>query len=260
MTTSTAPKTRTMELAGGEVHMLEAGSGPPLVVLHHSTGALGWRPLHEKLAETNRVILPDMPGYSRSTLPEWARDPRDLAILMLQLLRQQGLSDVTVVGLGFGGFIAAEMATMNTDILSRLVLVGAAGIKPPEGEILDQMLIDHAEYTRLGFRDAKTFDKFFGDLADTDVASLWEFNRVMTARVCWKPYMFSRRLPHLLPGVTVPTLLVWGEKDRVVPLSVAREYARLLPNAKLEVIKAAGHLVDLEEPEKLARLIQSHAG
>lgn len=259
MTTSTAPKAHTVELAGGEVHILEAGSGPPLLVLHHSTGALGWRPLHEKLAETNRVILPDMPGYSRSTLPEWARDPRDLAILMLQLLRKQGLRDVTLVGLGFGGFIAAEMATMNSDLIGRLVLVGAPGIKPPEGEILDQMLIDYGDYVRMGFRDEKTFQKFFPDLENSDVKSLWEFNRVMTARVCWKPYMFNRRLPPLLSGVDIPTLLVWGEKDRVVPLSIGREYARLLPNAKLEIVKSAGHLVDFEEPEKLARLIQSHA-
>jgi pimeloyl-ACP methyl ester carboxylesterase len=179
---------------------------------------------------------------------------------MLQLLRQEELSDVTVVGLGFGGFIAAEMATMDSGVIGRLVLVGAAGIKPPEGEILDQMLIDHAEYMRQGFRDAKTFDKFFGDLDDTDVRSLWEFNRVMTARVCWKPYMFDRRLPHFLGGVKIPALQVWGEKDRVVPLSVGREYARLLPNAKLEIIKGAGHLVDFEEPDKLAALIQSHAG
>ena len=239
--------------------MLAGGSGPPLLVLHHSTGAFGWQPLHERLARSFQVMLPDMPGYSRSTLPEWARDPRDLAIVMLQLVAKLGLSDVTLVGLGFGGFVAAEMATMNSDRIARLVLVGAAGIKPPEGEILDQMLIDHADYMRLGFRSDRRFDQFFGDRDDTDVQSLWEFNRVMTARVCWKPYMFSRRLPHLITQVDVPTLVVWGERDRVVPISVGREYVRLMPNATLEVIKSAGHLVDYEEPVRLARLVANHA-
>ena len=112
---------------------------------------------------------------------------------------------------------------------------------------MDQMLIDHAEYVKAGFRDEGTATKHLGEEIDKDLVALWQFNRVMTARVSWRPYMFNPRLPHLLPEVPTPTLLVWGAEDRVVPLSVARQYEQVLPDARLEVIEGAGHLVEVEE-------------
>jgi pimeloyl-ACP methyl ester carboxylesterase len=81
----------------------------------------------------------------------------------------------------------------------------------------------------------------------------------MTARVCWKPWMFSDQLPHLLSEVRVPTLLVWGEHDRLVPIDIGRQYQSLLPNAELEIVADAGHVVDLEAPEVLSTLIRRHA-
>jgi len=259
MTTSASATSRKVQLAGCDVHLLEAGSGPPLLVLHHSFGALGWHRVHELLSERFSVTLPDLPGYATSTMPDWARDPRDMAILVHQLIELLGLRDVTLLGLGFGGFIAAEMATMSTGRLAGMVLVGAPGLKPESGEIMDQMLIDHVDYVKAGFRDEESFERVFGAEIDPEIRNLWQFNRVMTARVCWKPYMFNRRLPHLLRQVELPTLLVWGEQDRIVPLSVARQYERLLPNARLEILPGAGHLVDFEEPKRLAQLIEARA-
>ena len=70
--------------------------------------------------------------------------------------------------------------------------------------------------------------------------------------------MFSRRLPHLLREVQTPTLLVWGEDDRVVPIDSARQYQEALPNARLEIVRGAGHFLDLERPDELARLVLQH--
>ena len=78
----------------------------------------------------------------------------------------------------------------------------------------------------------------------------------MTARVTWKPYMFSRRLAPLLADVDSPALLVWGEADAIVPLDVARQYQEALPQAVLEVIPGAGHLVEMEEPSRVASLVR----
>jgi pimeloyl-ACP methyl ester carboxylesterase len=77
----------------------------------------------------------------------------------------------------------------------------------------------------------------------------------MCFRIAWKPYMYSQTLPHLLRNVKVPTLLVWGDKDRIVPQSAADRYLAALPNAKLEVIRDCGHCVDLEQPGRLAELV-----
>ena len=88
--------------------MQEQGTGPAVLVLHRSTGPF-WTPLHENLSGVARVVAPDMPGYGQSARPETARSPRDLAILLLQLLDARGDERVHVVGLGFGGWVAAEM-------------------------------------------------------------------------------------------------------------------------------------------------------
>ncbi|MHB8577636.1 MAG: alpha/beta fold hydrolase [Dehalococcoidia bacterium] len=261
MTTATSIHTeKTVEVAGRKVRVLQDGSGPPLVVLHHSTGNPGWVPFYDQLARGFQVTVPDLPGYGQSERPDWARDARDIAILVARLLDKLELHEITLVGLGFGGFIAAELATMTPERLKALVLVGAAGLQPDEGEILDQMLIDYKDYVQASFRDEEAYGHALGEDPATAFKELWDFSREMTARLTWKPYMFSRRLAPLLTEVQVPTLLIWGSEDKVVPPVCGEQYARALPHAKLELIAGAGHLVELEETERVAELIKAHAG
>ncbi len=247
-------------VAGLGVRVLHKGAGPPLVVLHDSLGNLGWLPLYEQLSGDFEVYVPDLPGYGKSERPEWARSPRDLAILVEQLLDKLGLSGITLVGMGFGGYIGAELATMHQGRLARMVLVGATGLRPRTGEIADQVFLGFPEYGISGFRDADSYRSFFGvDAVPDDLYELWDLSTEMTARVCWKPWMFSDQLPHLLREVRVPTLLVWGEHEHLVPVDIGRQYASLIPNARLEIVAGAGHVVDLEQPDELARLIHDHA-
>jgi pimeloyl-ACP methyl ester carboxylesterase len=249
-----------IEVAGLQMRVLRKGQGPPLLVLHDSLGNLGWVPFYERLSTSFSVVVPDLPGYGRSDRPDWARSPRDLAILVLRLLDRLDLDGVTLVGLGFGGFVAAEMVTMSETRFARLVLVGATGLHAREGEVLDQMLIGLAEYGLNGFRDPSRFQQLFGaNSLPPDVYELWDFGTEMTARVCWKPWMYSDQLPYLLGEVRLPTLVIWGENDRVVPIDVGRQFEELLPDAHLQVVADAGHFVDLEEPDRLAELVKGHA-
>lgn len=245
---------QSLEVAGLTVRYLRGGSGVPLVTLHHSTGSPGWLPLHDELAANADVYVPDMPGYGQSTRPEWAREARDLAILVGQALDKLG-QKVALVGFGFGGFVAAEFATMAADRLSHLVLVGAAGLQPTEGEILDEMMVDFDQYVKAGFRNDDLYTQNFGEEPAPEIKQLWDFSREMTARLTWKPYMFNRRLAPLLKEVATPTLIIWGGDDRVVPVVCGRQYQAALPNARLEVIDGAGHLVEYEEPARIAGLI-----
>lgn len=260
MTAATAISERTEQVAGLDVRIDEAGDGPPLLLLHRSTGRTGWDAFEDRLSASFRTIVPDLPGYGRSERPDWAREPRDLAILMQRLLDRLDVDGVALVGLGLGGFIAAEMATMNQSRLSSLTLVGAAGIKPDEGEIMDQMLLAYQDYIGSGFSDESSFARRFGEDVDRDIKDIWDFSRIMTARITWSPYMFSRRLPHLLGEVTVPALVVWGEDDRVIPPSTAQQYAGGLADATVELIADCGHLVEFDQPDRLAELIMKHAG
>ena len=93
-----------------------------------------------------------------------------------------------------------------------------------------------------------------------DIKDIWEFSRIMTARVTWSPYMYSRQLPHLLGEVRTPAVVVWGDNDRVVPHVCGEQYAEALANARLETVASCGHLVELDQPEALATLIAGTRG
>lgn len=245
---------RMVDVAGLSVCVREAGTGQPVVVLHHSTGPM-WSAFYDELAGSFAVVAPDLPGYGRSDRPEWARHPRDEAILTSQLIDELGLDRVHLVGLGLGGWIAAELATMNGRQLASLTIVGAAGLKPREGEIFDFMNTAFDEYVRYGFKDEAAYERLFGAEPDQLNMQLWDFSREMTARLNWKPWMYSWELRGVLPGVRTPTLVVWGSDDRVIPLDCGKQYAELIPQARLEVVEESGHSVDLEQPEALARLV-----
>jgi pimeloyl-ACP methyl ester carboxylesterase len=171
------------------------------------------------------------------------------------LLADLELSDAILIGLGFGGWIAAEMATMAPRDFRRLVLVGAMGLKPPDGEILDQALLSYIDYVQAGFETQAAFERQFGVEPSTDQLEAWDLAREMSFRIAWKPYMYSQTLPHLLGGVRAPALVVWGEHDRIVPLSAGKRYAEALPNARLEVVPGCGHFVEMERPAELAELV-----
>lgn len=247
---------KVVEVAGLKVPVWSGGSGPPLLVLHDDIGQSGWSPLKERLARKFTVVAPTHPGYAGADIPEWARHPRDIAALHQWLIRDLKLDRPAVLGFGFGGWVAAEMATLAPRAFRKMVLVGAAGVKPDKGEIFDQFLVHGVDYVRAGFHDMAKFNALFGAQPDIDRLEAWEISREMTTRVAWKPYMFSHALPPLLRGCDIPTLVVWGKEDRIVPLECGEAYARLLRDARLDVIPACGHLVGLEQPDRLAALVE----
>lgn len=246
-----------VEVAGLRLSYMHAGEGKPLVVLHHSTGNYDWFPFHAELARDRHVIAPDLPGYGQSERPEWARDVRDLAELLHRGLDRMGLDQVSCIGLGFGGWVAAEMAVMRPQRFDHLVLVGAAGIRPNDGFITDQMTIDHEEYVRAGFVDEAAFEGIFGVDVEPRARELWDYSREMTARIAWKPYMWSYRLPFVLPEVEAPTLIVHGSEDGIVPREVASLYRAAIPGSRLEVMVGAGHAPELEREAEFVALVRA---
>jgi len=235
------------------------GQGPPVLVLHHDIGAPARPAFYDALARHFTVFAPSHPGYDGTPRPDWMRSVRDVAVVYQALLAQHDATrapgTVTLVGLGFGGWIAAEMATMAPRAFRKLVLVGAMGLKPERGEITDQALLSYIDYVRRGFADQRVFDATFGAEPTTSQLEQWDLNREMTFRIAWKPYMYSPTLPHLLGGVATPALVVWGRHDGIVPRECGERYAKSLSNARLEIVDGAGHFVDMEKPDELAALV-----
>jgi pimeloyl-ACP methyl ester carboxylesterase len=242
------------EIAGIKLHVTRGGSGPTVLVLHHDIGTVDRLPFYDALAARFDVVIPHHPGWGRSQRPQWMRSPRDIAAIYAWLLADLDVSGVSLVGLGFGGWIAAEMASQAPRGFAKLVLVGAMGVKPAEGEyIADQAIVSYIAYPMSGFHEEAAFKAIYGDVS-TDQLEAWDIAREMVFRTAWKPYMYSQTLPHLLGGVRAPALIVWGDDDRIVPLSSAHAYARALPGSTLTTIPDCGHFAEMEKPDAVAKL------
>jgi pimeloyl-ACP methyl ester carboxylesterase len=241
------------EIAGINLHVSRAGSGQTVLVLHHDIGTVDRLPFYDALAANFDVVLPHHPGWGKSERPQWMRGPRDIAAVHAWLLADLGVSGVSLLGLGFGGWVAAEMASLAPEVYKKLVLVGAMGIKPPEGDIADQAIVSYIDYPRAGFHDQAAFTAVYGDVT-TDQLEAWDIAREMSFRTAWKPYMYSQTLPHLLGGVRCPALIIWGDDDRIVPVSAGQAYARALHDATMTTIPECGHFAEMEKPDVVARL------
>jgi pimeloyl-ACP methyl ester carboxylesterase len=243
----------TVDIAGLKLHVSRGGKGAPLLVLHHDIGSLDRLAFYDSLAEHHDVLVPHHPGWGKSQRPEWMRHPRDISAIYAQLLAHLGLNGVSLVGLGFGGWIAAEMASQAPATYHRLVLVAPMGIRPPEGDIADQAIVSYIVYPRSGFHDQAAFTRNYGDVT-TDQLEAWDIAREMSFRTAWKPYMYSQTLPHLLGGVRTKALLIWGDDDRHVPVSAGHAYEKALRQATLKIVPACGHYAEMEQPETVAEL------
>lgn len=244
----------TVQVCGIDVAFERAGDGPPLIVLPRDNGHAPRSEFLVGLAQTNTVYYPWLPGFHNGGPEawEWLTNIRDLAMVQRLFLSALGLERVTLIGLGFGGWLAAEMAAMGPERFDKLVLVGPMGIQPKNAYIIDQFIVSTESYARAAFSDDAAFDAIYGEEPEFEQLESWETDREMTSRLAWKPYMYDPTLPRLLAGVPTPALIVVGADDRVVPPECGELYRAALPNARLETINNCGHAVDLEQPALLA--------
>jgi len=252
-----APRELTAVVAGCVVRATSAGDALPLVVLDHSIADRRWHAVHDALAVDHAVHALDLPGFNSAPRPAWARDVRDLAVLVGGYIRKVIGGPVALVGSEFGGWVAAELAVLAPELVTQLTLVGSAGLLPTEGKIADMMLVSHSAYARQCFSDEAAYDAFFvGGLTD-DRLLAWDFNREMVARVAWKPYMYNRRLAPMLSDVSAPTAVLWGARDQVIPHSCAEQFAASVPDARLHVVDGCGNAVALERPDAVADAVRA---
>ena len=251
--------TEQVQVGPTSLYLLKGGQGRPCLTLHGIEGHEGWLSFHDQLAQRATVYAPSHPGYGHTDSPEWITSVQHQAIFYHWFLQQADLRDVDLVGLGLGGWIAAEMAVMDSSRLGHLVLVGATGVKPVHSEILDIFLIPWRQVIERSFRDpehAAEYQRIYGNAPIQDFGGIREFGRTMTMRMCFKPYMYDPSLPGMLGKIRVPTLLVWGEDDAIVPLECGQMYQQAIPDAQLRTIANCGHFAHLEQPQELARMLQ----
>ncbi len=246
-----------VQVGDSKVHLLKGGSGEPLLLLHGAGGNRGWLGYVQALSDQFTVYAPSHPGFGQSDRPEWLETIPDLASFYTWFLEQQGLEGIRVIGFSMGGWLAAEMAVMCRHAFSKLMLVDAAGVKPRQGEIADIFIISPAQVTELIFHDPKQapeYDQLYGQELTPEEVETAERNGEMSVRLCWKPYMYDPRLPDLLARVNIPTRIVWGHQDQIVPLECGQLYQTAIPGSELIVIDGCGHSPQVEKPDEFVRL------
>ena len=256
MTTLSSRAAEDVEVGGIKIEVFKGGSGPALLCLHGARGNPGWMPYHEQLASHHTVYVPSHPGYNGSERPDWIGSISDIARLYLAFIRQEAPDEQTLIkGFSMGGWIAAEIAAMCPQAVRGLVLVDAVGIKPPDGEIAELLMVSPASTQHLGYYDiSKAPD--LDAISPEEQQVLWR-NREMTSRLCWKPYMHNPNLPEYLKLIDVPSLIVWGRQDGIVPLSSGERYQQVLTGSKLHVIEECGHSPQNEKPEEFLEIVSS---
>ena len=250
-----------VEVAGLTVELRRGGRGMPLLVAHGEFGAPGWLEAYQWLAQDRDVIVPSLPGYGRTTRPDWIMGVHDVAAWVAWLVRDLRIATpIDVIGCSMGGWICAEMSIAAPQLINRVVLVGAMGIKPDRGEIFDYFLESGMTGLRRAFHQpdqSSEFGRYFGHEWTQEEADRIEQHREMTCRIAWKPYMHSLTLRHFLPAIAVPTLLVWGEHDTITPLNSGEIYHHGIRNSQLKVIKDCGHMPEMEKPQEFAQLVRN---
>ncbi len=234
--------TKTIVLAGGDP------TAPPLVFLH-GAGTFHGSGFAEAWTAQHRVLLPFHPGYGESGDIEDLHDVHDLVLHYTELFDQLGLtSDVNLVGFSLGGLVAARFAIEQKHRLRRLVLVAPTGLRVPGVTVDDLFRIPPEELMeRLVHRMETLQPHLPTDPHDVDfIVDRYRETRT-TAIMLWE-HPYDRVLPRWLGRVDIPSLIVWGDDDRLLPVELAPAWAALLPQATVATFPAAGHLVLDEAP------------
>ncbi|MFQ5513257.1 MAG: alpha/beta fold hydrolase [Myxococcota bacterium] len=259
--------TGVIEVLGRKIHELRGGQGRPLLYLHSAMGEAVWLPHLSALAEHYELHVPAHPGFMSSEGIEQIRNIEDLVFHYLALFDALGWDAVDVVGLSLGGWLGAEIAARYPERVSRLVLTSSVGIWIRERPIADLFALDsrHPERLReLLFHDidaplAQLFGSPMSELPDEVLVNVMNAFAA-TAKIGWNPLLHDPRLESLLPRVRARTLCLWGEKDRVVPPVYGEKFARLIPDARLEILPDCGHMLPLERPEEFVRAVHGFLG
>ena len=267
-----------VELPGASVNYVEIGEGDPILFVHGISGC--WQNWLENLphfARRHRAIALDLPGFGASPLPSWSIDMPAYGRLLHDFCEKLGIDRAALVGNSMGGFIAVEAATTDTSRFDRLVLVCAAGIlntwNPelratatawawrrlgPHFALRGRAIVSRRRARRMVFGP---FVRYPGRLREDLLLEQIEngleqaegFGDALAA-------LIRHDVRERLGAIEMPTLIVGGLEDRVIPVAAAISYHRRIPRSRLEIFERTGHVPQLERPLRFNRLLDEFLG
>ena len=236
----------------------EAGTGRPVLILHGGGGPFTVAGISNHLAETMHAITPTHPGWNGTERPVWFSGIDDLALAYLHYLEDKDLRNVLVIGSSVGGWIASEMAVRDgAGRITGLILIDATGINVDEHPIRDFFALDARGVATYAWHDS---DRFYVDPATVPAEQAARTKANMaTLRAIAGVEMHDPKLMRRLRRVRIRTLVIWGDSDGIVTPAYGAAFAGAFQDGRLEVIKDAGHLPQIEQPAATLAVIDVFA-
>jgi pimeloyl-ACP methyl ester carboxylesterase len=253
-------ETRHVFVHGVEAELLAAGEGRTLLFLHSGPSPDCYSSEYlTALAKDFRVIAPVHPGFGRLNRPSQFREVGDLAYFYLDMLEELDLAEVVLIGAGFGGWIASEIAVRCTGRLFALILSGPFGIKVGDRETRDFedfLAVSPAERARLQFNHPQLRELNYAGKSEEELIVLAR-GREAEAFYGWEPFMHNPGLHHWLHRINIPALVLRGSDDRIVSAANHDAYVERIAGSRLELIEGAGHEPHIDQPLEFAAAVSA---
>jgi pimeloyl-ACP methyl ester carboxylesterase len=242
---------RTVEVQGIQTHLFEAGSptAPPLLYLHGTNLGNLWLDYHNVLAQHFHIFAPDTPGFGLTARPDWMRDMSDYILYFRDLLDTLGLDKPNIVGHSLGGWMAAELAVWYPERVSKLVLSNAAGIRVKGSPVADLFAMNVQEVLAACFDNPMAATPLMPAEFNTDYMIAQYLERMTLATLAWNP-SYDPKLERRLARVKCPTLVIWGENDRLIPQVYGDTLHKIIAGSKLVKLAGTGHMPMFEKHEE----------
>lgn len=263
-----------VSLHGHQVGYRIAGSGPVVLLVHGMAGSSRtWEPVMRRLCDRYTVVAPDLLGHGDSAKPEGDYSLGAFASGLRDFLALLGIPAATIVGQSLGGGVAMQLCYQHPELCERLVLVGSGGLGREVSWVLRALAFPGTEYLtpiafpfflrergddlgdllrRVGWQAPHAVEMWRAYTSLAEASSRRAFFRTLRAVVDSGGQSVSAH-DRLYLTTGLPTLIVWGEEDTVIPVSHAHAAYRAMPGSRLEIFEGAGHFLHVEEPDRFAR-------
>ncbi|NDZ96179.1 alpha/beta fold hydrolase [Streptomyces sp. SID6673] len=265
-----------LDLHGDRVAYRDAGDGDTLLLIHGMAGSSAtWDAVIPALARRYRIIAPDLPGHGESDKPRGDYSLGAFAAFLRDLLDEIGIDKVTVIGQSLGGGVAMQFTYQHPDYCERLVLIGSGGLGPDVNWMLRFLAAPGAEFilpviapkpvlrvgetvrswaSSAGIRSPRADQTWRAYASLSDAATRRAFLRTLRAVVDHRGQAVSA-LNRLYLNAELPTQLIWGDKDNIIPVAHGIAAHEAIPGSRLEILPGVGHYPHAEAPDEVVRIL-----
>jgi pimeloyl-ACP methyl ester carboxylesterase len=248
--------TTSVRVRDATIKLHRAGAGQTVLFLHGAGGLAQWPPFFDALADGYELLVPEHPGFGASDDPAWIRNVPDMAMFYLELIETMRIEKAHLIGHSLGGWIAAEILIRDRARFESLTLLAPAGIRVEGVPSGDVFIWAHDETMRNLFYNQVLAEAVLALPQSEEQTDIALKNRFTATKLGWQPRWFNPDLERWLHRIKLPSLVIWGNDDKVMPPAYAALWKERLPDARLAMVEQCGHLPHIEKAEILSRQVR----